>query len=282
MAVDLHIHSTASDGSCTPAAVVELAIAKGLSALAIADHDTVSGVVPGQRAAAGRIGFLPAVEISTHHGQHELHLLGYMLDIEHPTLVAELAHIQEERIKRAQNTVAALQSLGVEVDYEDVEAVASGASLGRPHVATALVNRGVVATPAEAFTRYLRRGRPAYVDRYRLSPVKAIALIRQAGGLPVLAHPKLVHRDSLFPELVGVGLGGVEVYHSQHSRYDVERYRALAERYHLLVTGGTDSHGPGGTAPVEIGAVEVPDECAERLVAWKSRQDPPPAAVREP
>lgn len=272
MPVDLHVHSTASDGSCSPAEIVEEAVARGLSAVAIADHDTVAGVAAGQQAAAGRLTFLPAVEISTHHGPYELHLLGYMLDIAHAELLAELAHIQAERLKRCQNTVALLQELGVEVDYEDVRAVANGESIGRPHVAAALVKRGVVSTPAEAFARYLRRGRPAYVDRYRLSPTRAIALIRAAGGLPVLAHPKLVRRDALLPELVAVGLGGLEAYHSQHNPHDVARYLRLADKYHLLVTGGTDSHGPAGTAPVAIGAVAVPDACVERLLAWKERQ----------
>jgi predicted metal-dependent phosphoesterase TrpH len=272
MAVDLHVHSTVSDGSYTPAELVQIAVERGLTALAIADHDTVDGVAAGQQAAAGRLTFLPAVEISTHHGHHELHILGYMLDLDHEPLLAELDRIQEERIKRARRTVEVLQGLGVALGYDQVEAVAAGGSIGRPHIATALVAAGAVATPSAAFDRYLKRGRPAYVDRYRLSPARAIELIRGAGGLPVLAHPKLVRRDALIPELVASGLGGLELYHIQHTPYDVERYTRLAERWRLVQTGGSDSHGPRGTYPVEVGQVNVPDACAEAVLAWKAGQ----------
>ncbi len=272
MPVDLHVHSTASDGSYTPAELVDIAVARGLTALAIADHDTTDGVAAGQKAAEGRLTFLPAVEISTHHGHHELHILGYMLDVEHEPLLAELDRIQEERVLRARKTVEVLQGLGVRVSYEQVEALAGGVSIGRPHIAQALVRAGAVESLSAAFERYLRRGRPAYVDRYRVSPMRAIELIRGAGGLAVLAHPKLVKRDGLVPELVRSGLGGLEVYHIQHNPYDVERYARLAAKWHLVVTGGTDSHGPRGTYPVEVGQVEVPDACAEAVLAWKARQ----------
>jgi hypothetical protein len=272
MPVDLHIHSTASDGSHTPEEIVEIALRNGLSAIAIADHDTVAGVLPGLKAAAGRLTFLPAVEISTSHGHDELHLLGYMVDVTARPLLEVLQRIQGEREHRARRTVEVLQGLGVDLAYEQVAAVAQGASVGRPHIATALVDAGAVASPAMAFERYLKRGRPAYVDRYRVTPQQAIALIREAQGLPVLAHPKLIHRDALIPELVGLGLGGIEAFHTQHTPFDVERYLDLAAQLHLIVTGGTDSHGPGGSYPVEIGAVEVPDTCATDLLAWKSRQ----------
>jgi 3',5'-nucleoside bisphosphate phosphatase len=272
MAVDLHIHSTASDGSHTPEEIVEIAVRNGLSAIAIADHDTVAGVAAGLRATAGRLTLLPAVEISASHGHDELHLLGYMVDVDAAPLLAVLEHIQEEREKRARRTVEVLQGLGVDLAYEQVAAVARGASIGRPHIATALVEAGAVPTPAMAFERYLKRGRPAYVDRYRVTPQEAIALIREAEGLPVLAHPKLIHRDALIPELASQGLGGLEAFHTQHSPNDVEHYLALAARLHLVVTGGTDSHGPGGSYPVEIGAVEVPDACAADVLAWKTRQ----------
>lgn len=272
MPVDLHVHSTASDGSYTPAQLVDLAVARGLTALAIADHDTLDGVPPGQEAAAARLTFLPAVEISTHHGHHELHILGYMLALDHEPLLAELDRIQEERVRRARKTVELLQGLGVDLSFDQVEAAAEGASIGRPHIATALVQAGAVKSPSVAFDQYLKRGRPAYVDRYRVSPVRAIELIRGAGGLPVLAHPKLVRRDALIPELVRSGLGGLEVYHVQHTPYDVERYTRLAAKWHLVQTGGTDSHGPRGTYPVEVGQVYVPDSCAEAVLAWKARQ----------
>jgi 3',5'-nucleoside bisphosphate phosphatase len=267
------VHSTASDGSYTAPELVELALGAGLTALAIADHDTVAAVPAGVQAAAGRLTFLPAVEISTHHGYQELHILGYMLDLDCRPLLDVLEHIQEERVKRARRTVELLQGLGVDLGYEEVAALAEGGSVGRPHIAEALVNAGAVSSQSAAFDRYLKRGRPAYVDRFRVSPARAIELIREADGLPVLAHPKLVKRDSLVTELVQVGLGGLEVYHAQHTPYDVDRYTRMADKLHLIKTGGTDSHGPRGSYPVAVGSVATPDECALSLVAWKARRN---------
>lgn len=279
--IDLHVHSTASDGTLTPEQVVETALVKGLSALGIADHDTMAGLPEAAAAAAGRLTFIPGVEISTESGKIELHILGYFAAEDYQPLLDELQHVREERLSRIHRTVARLRELAVPITFEDIVAACDNvsadhgrqeAALGRPHVAAALVRVGAVRTPAEAFERYLRRGRPAYIDRYRAKPEQAIALIRAAGGLAVLAHPGLMHRDSMVPSLVEMGLGGVEAYHTAHTAADVKRYLALAERLGLLVTGGTDSHGPTGTTPVEIGSLDIPDECAQRLLEWKRAQ----------
>ncbi|MHB8995177.1 MAG: PHP domain-containing protein [Armatimonadota bacterium] len=279
MSIDLHVHSNASDGTLTPVEVVEEAIARGLTAVGIVDHDTMRGLPSAAAAAAGRITFIPGVEISTQIKNAEMHILGYLMAQDYQPLLDELQHVREERISRIHRTVTRLQELAVRITFDDIVAACENvtpghcedeAALGRPHVAAALVRTGAVRTPAEAFDRYLRRGRPAYVDRYRAEPARAIELIREAGGIAVLAHPGLMHRDSIIPTLIEQGLGGIEAYHVSHTPSTVRRYLEMAERLGLIVTGGTDSHGPKGTTPVEIGAVDVPDAVAERLLEWKA------------
>lgn len=269
--LDLHVHSTASDGTLTPQQVVAVALEKGLRALALADHDSVAGIEPALAAAASSgLAFLPAVEISTDYEATEVHILGYFLDYHHPELLAKLSAIREAREGRAEKMVTLLREHGLNITYEQVLERANGGSVGRPHVAGALVASGHVGSPQEAFDRYLGRGRPAYVPRYKLTPQEAIALIRRCGGLPVLSHPGLVHNDALVREIIAEGIGGLEAYHSAHTQSANEKYARLAEEMGLLVTCGTDSHGPGGSIPVEIGSVTMPneEEALERLLEW--------------
>jgi len=269
--LDLHIHSTASDGTLTPEQLVAFALEKRFTALALADHDSVAGIEPALAAAAGTdLVVIPAVEISTDHGQTEVHILGYFVDHRHPDLLAKLTAIREARAGRADAIVARLRELGVDITYEQVLQQAQGASVGRPHVAAALVANGHVNSPQEAFDRYLGRGKPGYVPRYKLTPQEAIALIRRCGGLPVLAHPGLVRDDELVREIIAWGVEGLEAYHTAHTAAQSARYARLARERGLLITGGTDSHGPGGSLPVEIGSVAVPNErqVVEALLAW--------------
>lgn len=270
MAVDLHIHSTASDGTLTPQEVVREAHGRALTAIAITDHDTVAGVEPALEVAAELgIDVFPAVEVSTQHGRWEAHILGYLIDVRHAELTEVLQRIRTSRLERAEEMVRRLQALGVAISYEDVEATSGGdESVGRPHVAAALVACGVVSKPQDAFERYLRRGRPAYVERYRLSPQEAVGLIRRSGGLPVLAHPGLIGSEDVIRDLMQSGVGGIEAYHVDHTPGQTARYLDLADKLRLVVTGGSDSHGPKGPKPVEIGAANVPDSCAEALRHW--------------
>lgn len=281
MSIDLHIHSTASDGSQTPEEIIGTAVSKGLTAVSITDHDTVSGQDAAIATAAGRITYFPAVEISTNIGHSEVHVIGYLIDLGNEPLLQTLDHIRQERVRRIHTMVELLQSLGLQVTFEDVMETWHGercggqpeeAALGRPHVANTLVRLGIVPDPVAAFDMYLRRGRPAYVDRYRLEPVEAIRLIRAAGGLPVLSHPALIKQDGVIPQLVLQGIGGLEAYHTAHTPADTKRYLRMAQKLNVLVTGGTDSHGPTGSYPVEVGALDIPDECAESILRWKSRQ----------
>ena len=272
MAVDLHIHSTASDGSLTPAEILAEARRVGLSAAAIADHDEVRGtqeivaLTEGAETLA-----IPAVEISTDYRQTEVHILGYWVDLTDDVLLGELHHIRDGRVQRAAKIVKRLAEIDVDISLEDVLRQADGASVGRPHVARALIHAGVCATPHEAFGRYLGRKAPAYIPRVRPSTEEAIALVTRAGGCPVLAHPGLVRGQprAVF-DMKELGVAGVEVYHPKHGRGQIKTFLSQAERAGLLVTGGSDSHGPRGTHPVEIGDGDAPDSCAEALLRWRN------------
>jgi predicted metal-dependent phosphoesterase TrpH len=271
MAVDLHIHSIESDGTWGPEQIVAEARRRGLYALSITDHDTTAAVPAGLAAAAAAgLHLLPGVEISVDVEQTEVHILGYFIDLDHQPLQAVLAKVRDSRLARAERMVQRLQALGIPVSMEDVLVESGHGAVGRPHVARALVKRGVVATAQEAFDRFLKRGAPAYVPRYKLTPEEAVQLVVAAGGLPVFAHPGLAHRDDLIDALIPHGLLGLEAYHVEHSPADTRKYLNMAKRRGLYVTGGSDSHGPAGPVQVEIGAVYVPDECAERLMEWAS------------
>ncbi len=269
MPVDLHLHSTASDGTQSPQEVVRAAKAAGLTAIAISDHDTFDGVGPALAEAEGcGIDVIPAVEISAQLGKRELHVLGYLIDPENPELTEALSRVRESRTLRAKRIVERLVSLGVRITFEDVAQVAGGESVGRPHVATALVECGAVASMQEAFARYLRRGRPAYVQRYRLEAQEALGLIENAQGMSSLAHPGLGCPDHVIHSLSGQGLVAIEAYHVDHTSRQTQHYLSMARKLGLAVTGGSDSHGPKGTTPVEVGQVPVPDECAEAIREW--------------
>jgi predicted metal-dependent phosphoesterase TrpH len=268
--IDLHIHSTASDGTLTPEQVVARARELGLSAIALTDHDTVDGLEPAQAAARGTgLVVLPAVEISTDWESREIHLLGYFLDHRNAALQEKLARIREAREGRAEKMVARLRELGVEISYEAVLERANGGSVGRPHVAAELAAQGYVPNQQAAFERYLGRDKPAYVPRYKLSYQEAIEIIRQCQGLPVLSHPGLVRDDRKVREMLPA-VDGLEAYHTAHSPAQCQKYAKMARERGLLVTGGTDSHGPEGSVPVEIGAqpIPYPEQILARLLDW--------------
>jgi hypothetical protein len=276
MSCDLHIHSTYSDGSQTPEEIVAEAIEKNLTAIAIADHDTVRGVAPALEAARGSdLRVIPAVEISTEFQKTEVHILGYWIDLEDDQLHAKFVYVRDARRRRANEIVGKLRQNGVEITLEDVVEQSDGVSLGRPHVAQALIQKGYVSEMQEAFDRFLGRDKPAFVPRYKLSPYEAVEAIQTAGGCPVLAHPGLGVSDYVIDGLIEAGVEGLEAYHNHHSRSNTRRALRIAEENGLLVTGGTDSHGPEGSYPVEIGEVNVPDSCAESLVAWAEAHDRP-------
>ena len=266
MRIDLHTHTTASDGLLTPEALVAEASGRGVGLLAVADHDTTGAV--DAALATGRaagIEVWPAVELSCDVETGEVHVLGYFIDHRRDWFQTLLHRLRDGREKRAERMVERLVALGAPVDFHAVRTLADGGSIGRPHVARALLEAGHVASIHEAFDRYIGRHGPAYVERLKVTPAQAVEVIRAAGGLAVLAHPGWGQQDALIPDLVAAGLDGIEVYYPDHVPAQVEQYSALATRYGLLVTGGTDFHGGGLATRVPVGSQYVPESVVAPL-----------------
>ncbi len=263
--MDLHAHSTASDGAASPTAAIAAAHAAGLSAFALTDHDTLAGIAEAQVAAdACGLRVIPGVELSVHLGKNEVHLLGlHIRDVD--AMQQNLEIVRGHRRSRAEQIVAKLNAVGVAVTVDAVLAAADGGAIGRPHVARALIAGGFVKDSREAFDRYLAAGKPAYVDKERLEIADGIALIHEAGGIAVLAHPGGDGRREMIEPLAAAGMDGVEVRHPSHSRDDEQRLTALAAHFGLVVSGGSDWHGAmqGGRV---LGAMQVP-------LAWLEAQD---------
>ncbi|NOU84975.1 PHP domain-containing protein [Paenibacillus sp. LMG 31460] len=249
---DLHTHTTASDGTQSPAANVQMAFDAGLGAIAITDHDTVSGVA--EALLAGRelgIEVVPGVEISTVANGQDIHVLGYYMDIHNEQFLQRLSSLRETRDTRNNMIIERLQQLGLDITMaevlREVENIKSkGDTVGRPHIAAVLLNKGYVSSISEAFDRYLGTGAAAYANPPRIVPAKAIGWIQEAGGKAVLAHPGIYHDDALVEAIVHQGLDGIEVYHSDHTPEDEAKYLSLAQRSGLLITAGSDFHGERG------------------------------------
>ena len=279
--VDLHLHTTASDGVLSPSEIVRYAKAKGLQAIAITDHDTIDGCEEGL-SEGERIGFevIPGIEISAEHSPGSMHILGFFLDIRHPLLNERLQYLQKARAERNPKMVAKLNQLGIEVTYEEVLKASGGGQVGRPHFANVLLEKKVVRNFQEAFDRFLKKGAPAYVDKFRFTSKEALHFIHEARGVAVLAHPNTlgVNRYSelerLILHLVEEGLQGIEVYYPEHSAVEVAQYKTLADRYSLLSTGGTDYHGIEKNEldiGVGRGEMKLPYSIVENMKALRNR-----------
>ena len=270
--IDLHLHTTHSDGSLRPADVLTLAQKAGVTALAITDHD-IMDALPEAIEAGTQLGIevLPGVEISSFDGKGELHILGYCLNWRDETLQSRLALLRASRHRRNPLIIERLQALGLELTYDEVRALAGTESVGRPHIARLLMEKGYVTSAKEAFDRYLAEGRPGYVARELPTPAEAISWIRDAQGIAVLAHPTWVKEsDNALPAFVralkDTGLGGIEVYYSTHTQLQTTRFLELAKQFGLLVTGGSDFHGL--TKPdIEVGAGRGSLKVPEQLLA---------------
>jgi len=272
MFADLHLHSHFSDGTYSPEEVVSHAQKHGLAALALTDHDTIEGCVrAAQACAAAGIEFIAGTELTAEQEGNELHLLGYLVDIDNPRLLAETAKFQMVRQNRIREIVARLNQAKVALDAEEVFALANCRAPGRPHVARALVQAGLCSSLDEAFERFLRRNRPAWVPKFKMSAADAIELIHHARGMAVLAHPGLNRFDEVIPDMVDAGLDGIECFHSKHSTSTAEHYLELADRFHLLVTGGSDCHGMNKGKPL-IGTVKLPYQHVAQLKARAARR----------
>ena len=272
--LDLHLHTTHSDGSCTPTEVVGLAHQAGVTALAITDHDITTGL--DEASAAGEalgIEVIPGVEISSTLGNSELHILGYFLDWQDTRLNERLKTLRDSRHRRNPKIVERLQSLGIDLTYDEVRALAGSDSVGRPHIARALMDKGVVSSAKEAFDRFLADGKPAYVPRDLPSPTEAIHWIKAARGLAVLAHPTWLRCTEqslveLVRQLKADGLDGIEVYYSTHAARQTREYLSLAQQLGLLVTGGSDFHGltkPDIEVGIGKGSLHIPTSLLPKM-----------------
>jgi len=275
--VDLHIHSSASDGRLSPEEVVRESARRGLAVIALTDHDAISGLAPALAAAKAFPGLrvVPGVELSTDADQGEVHILGYFIDYNDGELVARLERMRNSRLERAQAMVAKLRDLGVNIDWPRVQEIAGKGSVGRPHLAQAMLEKGYIGSLKEAFSSYIGRGGPAYVERRKLTPAAAVELILRVKGLPVLAHPLTVSDpEALVVKLKAVGLVGIEAYYKDYSADDVNKLLMLAEKYNLVATGGSDYHGLDTEIEIMIGGVQVPLSAAEHLIALAQSRIP--------
>jgi len=268
--IDLHIHSTASDGKLAPAEIVYLAAEYGLTTISITDHDTIDGIAPALAAAKAfpQLRVIPGVEISTDVPHGEVHLLGYFIDYTDRDLKTTLEGMRQSRRDRALGMIAKLGELGMPVDWERVKELAGTGSIGRPHIAQAMLEKGYINSVQEAFIKYIAREGPAYVERQKMTPQEAVKLVLQANGLPVLAHPFTVPDvDLMITNLKASGLIGVEAYYNGYNTEEISKLVKLANKLNLIATGGSDYHGLDANTETIIGGVDVPVEAVEDLIA---------------
>ncbi len=262
--VDLHTHTNHSDATVSPEELVRQAKAVGLSAIAVTDHDTVAGVEPARRAGFEYgVEVIAGVELSTEENGVDMHILGYCLDIHHEELLEKLALFRRVREERAEKIVRRLREMDVHLDLDRVREIAGHGAVGRPHIAQALLEKGYVQTFREAFQKYLGYESPAYVPKYRMRAREAVALIRRAGGVPVVAHPAYYPNTNLILALKEFGLIGIEVWHSDHSPEDVAFWESFADRHGFLKTGGSDYH--GAKKNIRLGSLKLPYRLVESL-----------------
>src|SRR5688500_2016580 len=265
--IDLHSHTTASDGALSPTDLVKKAHSVGLTALAITDHDTVEGLEEA-RAEAVRVGMriVSGVEFGIEVGGTEVHMLGYLFDDKDPVLLGKLSVLQDGRRNRGKKMVGKLRDLGINITWAQVAEIAGDGSIGRPHVAQTLIEGGYASTIDEAFKKYISRGRPAFVERAQLTLEECIDLVHQAGGVAVLAHPTFVKDvEHVLPRLVSAGLDGIETYYGRYTDETIAAIEKLARKHNLITTGGSDFHGLDALSHAELGSVDVPVKCLEEL-----------------
>jgi len=275
--IDLHIHTNASDGQFSPAEIVSRAVALEMVTIAITDHDTTNGIASALAAAQSfpELRVIPGIEVSTDIPAGDVHVLGYFIDYTDTVLQVALEKMWNSRRERARKMIARLADVGCVIEWERVLEIAGTATMGRPHIAQAMMENGCADSFKDAFNQYIGRDGPAYVSRDKMTPVQAVELILRSKGLPVLAHPLTVpDPEAMIIELKTAGLIGIEVYYKNYSNEDIQLLRELSDRYGLVSTGGTDYHGIDPDTEVEIGGIDVPTECVEQLVTLMREQSP--------
>lgn len=261
---DLHLHTNFSDGTFTPHELVEEAKRAQLSCIGLTDHDSVSGVEPVIKEAGSDLEVIPGVELTAEVNTNEIHILGYFIDVRSEALERELVKIRKRRISRVHEMIDKLKEHGIQLDAQEVFAIAGEGSVSRLHIARVMLTRGIISNIPEAFSRFIGNKGCAYVGRFSLTAEDAIKIIIDAGGISVLAHPHSLRCDELIPSFVKAGLRGLEAYYPEHSQAVRRYYEEVAQKYGLLVTGGSDCHGmakPG----ISVGCIRIPYDIVEAL-----------------
>jgi predicted metal-dependent phosphoesterase TrpH len=272
---DLHIHSTFSDGILTPHEIIDISNEKGIRFISITDHDTIeSQLYLEQFRKYSNLEIIHGIELSTVYKEYEIHLLGYFIDIHNLKLKETLNLIRQCRLERIKDIVNMLNKLNIHICIDDIE-IDKYISIGRPHIAKILVDKGYSTSIKDAFNTYLTKGRPAYVERFKLNYKEAIRLICQCGGIPVLAHPGEVYLgldiDKLIKEFKVYGLKGLEVFHPSHSVLECNKFYNLAKKYGLAITGGSDYHGYNCKSDIVIGSVGISEDLTNKLLKLKDK-----------
>ena len=274
MKIDLHVHTTASDGRLSPSEIVRRAADLGMKTIAITDHDSIEGIEEALAEARKfpKLMVIPGVEMGADVPKGEMHVLGYFVDPYSTVFCQKLEMLRTSRATRSQKMVARLADMGIKINWEHVAKIAAGASIGRPHIAQAILERGYVSVLQEAFDKYIGDNSPAYTEREKLSPIETVGLIAKTGGLPVLAHPADTENlDSVLKELKPAGLIGMEVHYKDYNSTTIQRLADVASRHGLICCGGSDYHGFEANGN-EIGNCDVPPETVDQLIALQKQR----------
>lgn len=257
--VDMHVHTTASDGIFSPTEIVDWGVKLGLKGIAITDHDTVDGVEEAIKAAEKHSPFvmIPGIEFSTFYNGIEIHVLGYFIDFTNSRMLHMTNKIKEQRFERSKKMIDRLRALEYDIDFAEVDKLSNQGAVGRPHIARILMQKGYVSSIEEAFEKLLAKGKPAYVERFKLTVEEAIEMIKEAKGIPVLAHPGLIDKKADIEDLIHKGFKGIEVFHTKHSASGSKKYLDLAKKFNIFVTGGSDYHDTLINGAPSIGSVGV-------------------------
>lgn len=272
--LDMHVHTTASDGVLNVEEVIKLAIDEGLRGIAITDHDTIKGLAQAEELSAiYNFIVIPGIELSTEWLDKEVHIIGYLLNYELAIVQEKLEELQNARYLRMFKMVEKLNEYGYKLDIDHIISLSGSGSIGRPHLALALLEKGYVSSVKEAFQKLIGRGCIAYVPRMKLTPFEAVQFIRKVGGVPVIAHPSLSKVEGLIYELIDYGLMGVEVFHPEHDLENEKRLLEMCNKWDLLITGGSDFHGYGREGSFNIGSKTVKVDILERLQLAKQKSE---------
>jgi len=268
---DLHLHTLFSDGTYTPQELILEVSKLDISAIAVVDHDNIDGIEPTKESAKTKnIEVLSGIELTAECNGLEIHILGYLIDYKNKEFIEKIDFLKKNRIERIYKMLDRLQGMGIKLRAQDIFDIARQGTVGRLHVARAMVKEGLVGSTREAFGRFIGDKCPAYIAGFKLSPLEAIKLIKGVGGIPVLAHPHTLNRDDLILQFIDYGLMGLEVYYPEHTQGMINFYLSLAQKYNLLATGGSDFHGDA-KSEAKIGSIKIPYDLVEKLKQAKER-----------